>query len=81
MVLIRFFESRAGNRQFGGSKRAAASPKAHGKRWGLRPPPVFRFFRGGVGPEIADFGPLPGPARPRRGSGKAPAGVPLDLLV
>ncbi len=40
---------------------------------------VFRFLFGGVGPEIGDFGPLPGPTRPRRGLGKAPAGAPLDL--
>ncbi len=42
---------------------------------------VFRFVSGrrGVGPENLDFGPLPGPTRPRRGLGKAPAGALLDL--
>ncbi len=39
---------------------------------------VLRFFRE-IGPEIVDFGPLPGPTRPRGGLGKAPAGAPLDL--
>ncbi len=40
---------------------------------------VFRCFGGGVRPEIGDFGPLPGPARPREGPGKALAGAPVDL--
>jgi hypothetical protein len=33
---------------------------------------------GGLGPEIVDFGPLPGPTR-LQGLGKAPAGASLDL--
>jgi hypothetical protein len=33
----------------------------------------------GVGPELVDFGPLPGPTRPRGGLGRAPAGAPLGL--
>ena len=38
------------------------------------------FFSGrGVGPDIVDLGPLPGPTRPRGGLKKAPAGAPLDL--
>ncbi len=41
---------------------------------------VFSFSRGwGVGPEIVDFGPLPGPTQPRGALGKAPFGAPLDL--
>ncbi len=39
----------------------------------------FRFCFVGVGPEIVDLGPLPGPTRPRGGLGKAPAGPPFDL--
>ncbi len=40
---------------------------------------VFRFLLGGgEGHEIVDFGPLPGPTRPRGGLEKAPAGAPLD---
>ena len=39
---------------------------------------VLRFVVG-VGPKIIDFGPRPGPTRPRCGLGKAPAGAPLDL--
>ncbi len=39
----------------------------------------LRFFSGGVGPEIADFGSLSGPTRPLGGLAKAPAGVPLDV--
>ncbi len=38
------------------------------------------FWLGGlIRTEIADFGPLPGPTRPRGGLGKAPAGALLDL--
>ncbi len=33
---------------------------------------VFEVFRGGVGPDIAEFGPLPGPTRPWGGLGKGP---------
>jgi hypothetical protein len=41
---------------------------------------LFLFFEGGgVGPEIVDFGPHPGPTRSRGGLGKDPAGAPLDL--
>ncbi len=45
---------------------------------------IFRFFLGGwvgggIRLEIVDFGPLPGPTRPRRGLGKALAGAPFDL--
>jgi hypothetical protein len=37
----------------------------------------FVFCFGGVGPEIVDVGPLPGPTRPPVGGlGKAPAGAP-----
>ncbi len=33
----------------------------------------------GLGPEIVDFGPLPGSTRPRGALGKAPAEAQLDL--
>ena len=36
---------------------------------------------GGVGPEIVDFCPLPGPTRPRGGFGKAPAGRPRSICT
>ncbi len=39
----------------------------------------FFFSGGGVGPEIADFGPVPGSTRPRGALGKAPAEAQLDL--
>ncbi len=40
---------------------------------------LFVFLFGGVGQEIIDLEPIPGPARPRGGLGKAPAGAPHDL--
>ncbi len=39
----------------------------------------FLFLVGGIGSEIVDFGPLPGPTQPRECLGRAPAGTPLDL--
>ena len=39
---------------------------------------AFLGFCFGVGPEIADFGPLPGPARLRGSLRKVPAAAPLD---
>ncbi len=43
---------------------------------------VFRLFFGGVGPEIADFGPLPlhGPTLPREGLGKPRPG-PRSICI
>ncbi len=39
---------------------------------------VFVFSGGeGVGPGIVDFGPLPGPTRPRGSLGKVTAGPPV----
>ncbi len=35
---------------------------------------VFRFFVGGIGPQIVDFGPPPGPIQPRGGLGPSSAG-------
>ncbi len=42
---------------------------------------VFSFFvgGGGVGPEIVDLGPLPGPIPPRNGLGNVQAEAQLDL--
>ena len=60
-----------GLREALGSVRECAMRLARGSREALKM--VFRFFfLGGVGPEIVDFGPLPGPTRPRGGLGTAP---------
>ncbi len=43
---------------------------------------VFRFcVWGGLGPEIFDFGPLPGPTRPRGGLGKSPGRGPARCAL
>ncbi len=47
----------------------------------MQPNGFLGFFGegGGIGPEIVDFGPLPGPTRSQGGLGNAPAGAPLKL--
>ncbi len=41
---------------------------------------VFIFVCGeGIGPELVEFGALPGPTQPQWGLGKPAAGAPLDL--
>ncbi len=67
--------------QRGMSKRARSTPKLEKNTFPIQSI-IYGWEAvsggGGVGPDIVDFGPRPGPIRPRGGLGKAAVGAPLD---